>query len=195
MAPLSLFISKKLTQWHTHIHTHVHTPVLWICSIAPLLFYAKSLKLDRTHRDIFKWAVQGVLQKWTLLHLGKCWWAAVNFQNFLYQNFLSFRKSIANRGIRAAQTLWLRWVTLAASYNLCSTFKDFFLNKLLYISFYMHKYQCRIFLCLIIVLIMRIISRYYQSRVGWRGGRIRILSRSFSWVAWVLHCPGKVQIL
>lgn len=30
-----------------------------------------------------------------------------------------------------------------------------------------------------------------QLVVVWRGGQIRINSRSFSWVAWVHHCPGE----
>jgi len=58
-----ILLSKALWGWlhstffvwtHTHAHTHTHTHECCKFAVTPLLFYAKSLRLDRMQRDICK---------------------------------------------------------------------------------------------------------------------------------------------
>lgn len=62
---------------NTRKRTHKHTRLLQF-AVSPLLFYAKPVKMDRTHWGTCKWthqAVWDVLKRPTFVHLGKGWWA------------------------------------------------------------------------------------------------------------------------
>lgn len=63
---------------NTTKRTHKHTRLLQF-AVTPLLFYAKPLKMDRTHWGTCKWAHQAewdVLKRPTFVHLGNRWWAS-----------------------------------------------------------------------------------------------------------------------
>lgn len=62
---------------NTRKRTHKHTRLLQF-AVFPLLFYAKPVKMDRTHWGTCKLthqAVWDVLKRPTFVHLGKGWWA------------------------------------------------------------------------------------------------------------------------
>lgn len=137
-------------------------------AVISLLFYANSLKLDRTHGGICKsayQAAQDIPKRCTFLHLGKCWRAAADSFKFLAQRFETTPTVSVPRWVALLSRLFPSYLKgrtsgVHATWSGC----DWLMN-----------------------ITTRLQEERVQSVAVWRGGRIRINSRSFSWAH---HCPG-----
>lgn len=136
-------------------------------AVTSLLFYANSLKLDRTHWGIMQISLSGSAGYTEEVNVSpKCWRAAADSLKFLAQHFET-----------TPTVNVLRWVTLFFHWLFSSYIKGRTSGV----------HTTRSWSDWLMNITTRLKEESVRLVAVWRGGRIRMNSRSFSWVH---HCPG-----